>query len=313
MTLSLPKSIVVREVGPREGFQSEPLAVPVEKKVAFVDALSATGITSIQVTSLVNPKAVWQHADAEEVMARVTRRPGVELAVLVPNVRGAQRAATVNADEWSIMLSASDAHARANSNATFEEALQRTAQVVELGREAGVRLRGGTSMGLGDPAEGRIPEERLTRIVRNYVALGVTEVGMADTAGMADPGHVYRTMSHLIEQFPEVTFKLHLHDTRGLGLANVIAGMAAGVRVFDSSVGGLGGCPFVPGASGNICTEDLVHMCHQMGTETGVDLDALLQIADTLPDLVGHQGRSPLSSAGTVDQLMERTLQAVRA
>jgi hydroxymethylglutaryl-CoA lyase len=279
--------------------------------VALVDALSATGITSIQVTSFAHPKAVPQMADAAEVMLGIARRPGVEFAVLIPNAKGAERAAKVRADEWSIMFSASESHNRVNAKATLEDAFARMAEIAELGRAQGVRLRGGMSMGLGCPFEGRIPLERLVRIVEAYRALGVKEIGMADTAGVADPRHVYETSGEMIARFPDVTFKLHLHNTRGLGLANALAGMAAGIRIFDSSIGGLGGCPFVPGATGNIATEDLVHMCDRMGIETGVDLDALLEITRGLPDLVGHGIPGSVAFAGRADKRVDLALAKV--
>lgn len=307
----LPSSIVVREVGPRDGLQNEARLIPTPDKIVLVDRLSAAGLTSIQVTSFAHPKAVPQMADAEEVMRGITRRAGVEFAVLVPNAKGAERAACIQADEWSIMFSASESHNRVNAKATLEEAFDRMAEIAALGRVHGVKLRGGMSMGLGCPFEGRIPLARLIRIVEAYRALGVTEIGMADTAGVADPRHVHDTAGELVARYPDVTFKLHLHNTRGLGLANALAGMAAGIRVFDSSIGGLGGCPFVPGATGNIATEDLVHMCDRMGIATGVNLDALLDIARGLPTLVGHDIPSALALAGSAEKRVDMAMARV--
>lgn len=308
---SLPPKITVREVGPRDGLQNEPVFVPTSAKIDLVNALSATGVTSIQVTSMVHPKAVPQLADAELLMAGIQRPAGVEFAILVPNMKGAERAKGANADEWSIMLSASEQHSRVNANASLDEALLRVAEIAEFGRASGVRLRGGMSMALGCPFEGRIPHDRLVKIVQAYLAAGVTEVGMADTAGVASPLHVYETCSRMIEQFPDVTFKLHLHDTRGLAMTNVLAGMMAGITIFDSSVGGLGGCPFVPNATGNLATEDLVHFCDLMGIETGLNLARLIEIAHGLPALVGHDISSKLALAGPADRLVDIALAKV--
>ncbi|MGH3320843.1 MAG: hydroxymethylglutaryl-CoA lyase [Streptosporangiaceae bacterium] len=296
---ALPSAVRIREVGPRDGLQAEGPFVPTEKKVALVDGLSRTGVATVQATSFVHPRAVPQMADAAEVMAGITRVPGVTYSVLVPNPRGAERARALGADEWDLMLSVTDAHSRSNANRGTWEALDRLAPVVEMARADGVCVVGGMATALGCPFEGRVPYERVRDVARAYRDLGVTNLSVADTVGVADPALVHSTMARLGEDFPDATLSLHLHDTRGMALANLVAGLRAGVAVFDASVGGLGGCPFAPGASGNVATEDVVHMLHLMGVDSGVDLDAMLELArEAVPDAVGHPADSAVARAG---------------
>lgn len=301
--MNLPESVEIHEVGPRDGLQNEKEFIPTERKVAIVDALSRTGVESIQVTSVVHPKAVPQHADAEEVMAKIERREGVRYTVLVPNLRGAERAVPMRADEWELMLSVTDSHSRANANRSTEEALRGMEPVVALARESGVEVAGGMATALGCPFEGKVPFERVAYVVEAYYEMGVRRVGVADTVGVADPRLVYETLSGLAERFPDVRFVLHLHNTRGIALANVLAAMQAGVRDFDSSVGGTGGCPFAPGATGNVSTEDLAHMLGLMGVRTGVDLDAMLAVARDVQETLGHPLESAVLRAGRSDEL----------
>lgn len=301
--MNLPESVEIHEVGPRDGLQNEKEFIPTERKVAIVDALSRTGVESIQVTSVVHPKAVPQHADAEEVMAKIERREGVRYTVLVPNLRGAERAVPMRADEWELMLSVTDSHSRANANRSTEEALRGMEPVVALARESGVEAAGGMATALGCPFEGKVPFERVAYVVGAYYEMGLRRVGVADTVGVADPKLVYETLSGLAERFPDVRFVLHLHNTRGIALANVLAAMQAGVRDFDSSVGGTGGCPFAPGATGNVSTEDLAHMLGLMGVRTGVDLDAMLAVARDVQETLGHPLESAVLRAGRSDEL----------
>lgn len=301
--MNLPESVEIHEVGPRDGLQNEKEFVPTEKKVAIVDALSRTGVESIQVTSVVHPKAVPQLADAGEVMAKIERREGVRYTVLVPNLRGAERAVPMEADEWELMLSVTDSHSRANANRSTEEALRGMEPVVVLARENGVEVAGGMATALGCPFEGKVPFERVAYVVEAYHAMGVRRVGVADTVGVADPKLVYETMSGLAERFPDVRFGLHLHNTRGMALANVLAAMQAGVRDFDSSVGGTGGCPFAPGATGNVSTEDLVHVLELMGVKTNVNLDATLDVAREVREVLRRPLESAVLRAGRSDEL----------
>ncbi len=295
LPFELPQRVTVHEVGPRDGFQLEPTLITVDDKVAVVDALSATGLSRIQVTSFVRADAVPQLADGAEVMERITRAPGVEYDVLVPNLKGAERALAVGATTWETMLSTTDAHSRANSNRPTREAFDRLRPVFQLARDhPEVTVVGGMATALACPFEGYPPFERLAEVAGLYAEAGVHHLTVADTAGLADPARVFDVSRRLREEFPDMTVTLHLHNTRGLGIANVLAGLAAGVTDFDTSVGGLGGCPFVPGATGNIATEELVHLLALLGVDTGVDLDRLLEVTRAMVvPLVEH----PLESA----------------
>jgi hydroxymethylglutaryl-CoA lyase len=301
----LPNAIEVNEVGPRDGFQAEDEFIPTGRKVVIIDALSRTGVAAIQVTSVVHPKAVPQLADAEEVMALIERVPGVRYTVLVPNLRGAERAVPMNADGWELMLSVTDSHSRSNANRSTDEALKGMEPVVALARENGVEVTGSMATALGCPFEGRVPFERVLYVAEAYRAMGVSHVSVADTVGVADPRLVFETISGLRERLPDVRFGLHLHNTRGMALANVLAALQAGVTEFDSSVGGLGGCPFAPGATGNVSTEDLVHMLALMGVRSGVDLDAMLAVAREVRKVVGHPLESAVARAGKASDLHE--------
>jgi hydroxymethylglutaryl-CoA lyase len=296
---------VINEVGPRDGFQAEDGFIPTGRKVEIIDRLSRTGVASIQVTSVVHPKAVPQLADAEEVMARIERVPGVRYTVLVPNLRGAERAVAVEADGWELMLSVTDSHGRSNANRSTAEALRGLEPVVALAGEVGVEVTGSMATALGCPFEGRVPFERVLQVARAYREMGVSRLSVADTVGVADPLLVYATMSGLKENLPDVELGLHLHNTRGMALANVLAALQAGVASFDSSVGGLGGCPFAPGATGNVATEDLVHMLDLMDIRSGVDLDAVLAVARGVREVVGHPLESAVLQAGRASDLYE--------
>lgn len=279
LPFDVPERVTIQEVGPRDGFQLEPGVISTPDKIAIIDALSATGVPRVQVTSFVRPDAVPQLTDAAEVMAGYTPSPGVEYSVLVPNLKGAERAQQTDAACWELMLSSTDAHSIANSNRPTAEAFDRLRPVIEAGLAQGKHLVGGMATSLGCPFEGRTPFERVAWVVGLYAEAGVSHVTLADTAGLADPAHVHEISSRLRQEFPQVRVTLHLHNTRGLGIANVIAGLQAGITDFDSSVGGLGGCPYAPGATGNIATEELVHLLDLLGVPTGVDLDALTRIA----------------------------------
>lgn len=305
---NLPKRIEIREVGPREGVQSEKVIPSTEEKIAFINGLMKTGITRIQVGSYVHPKYVPQMADIEDVVAGIDRPDGVEIAVLVPNVKGAERAMKAHAHEWNLMFSVSESHSKANSGASMMDVLQRMDVLVDMAKEAGAYVTGAMGTSLGCPFEGRIPRERLYMVVETYLKMGVTRIGISDTAGMADPLLVYDTCHDLHTRYPEVQFKLHLHNTRGMGLANVIAGMQAGITSFDASVGGLGGCPFVPGAAGNIPTEDLVHMLHMMGIDTGIQIPKVLEMSKRASEIFQHPINSFISKAGTSEDLHDFAL-----
>lgn len=290
-------------MGPRDGLQMEAVFVPTDTKVEMVNRLARSGVAAVQVTSLVHPRAVPQLTDAEEVMSRIDRVPGVRYTVLVPNLRGAERAVPLAADEWELMLSVSEAHSRSNSNRSVGDALKAMEPVVRLARESGVEVRGGMATALGCPFEGRVTREQIMHVVEAYYDMGVRRIGVADTVGVADPRHVYETLCALRERFPDVQLGLHLHNTRDMALANLLAGLQAGVTEFDTSIGGLGGCPFAPGATGNLCTEDAVHMLQLMGVDTGADLDALIETARWMQGIVSHRLESAVLRAGKSETL----------
>ncbi len=302
-SLETPKTVEIHEHGPRDGFQAEERFIPTDTKVAVIDALSETGVASIQVTSLVHPKAVPQLSDAEEVMARITRVPSVRYTVLVPNLRGAERAVPLEADGWELMLAVTDSYSLSNANRKTEEALRGLEPVVEMAKEAGVELIGSMSTALVCPYEGPVPLERVLYVAEAYYQMGVKTLSVADTVGAADPLLVYATMSTLKRALPEVNFGLHLHNTRGMALANVLAALQAGVTSFDTAVGGLGGSPFAPNATGNVATEDLVHMLDLMQVGSGVDLDQILSVSQEVGKVVGHALESAVSRAGKASDL----------
>ncbi|HZU16875.1 MAG TPA: hydroxymethylglutaryl-CoA lyase [Candidatus Dormibacteraeota bacterium] len=300
----LPPEVTIREVGPRDGFQMERTFIPTERKVEIIDALARTGLREIEVTSFVHPRAVPQLADAEEVVARLRRVRGVRYSALVPNQRGAERAIEAGVDGINVVVSVTESHSLSNTRMTPEAAMEQAGRVARLCREAGLGASIGFATALGCPFEGIPPYRAVARLVGRAVEdLGYSEVSIADTVGMANPRLVRETMERLCADFSEVAFGLHLHNTRNMGLANLMAGLEAGVTRFDGSVAGLGGCPFAPGASGNVATEDALNMLHEMGVETGVRLDRYLEVARRVRDLVGHADSGVLE-AGPSSKLL---------
>ena len=298
-----PPSVQICEVGPRDGFQIEPEVIPTEAKIAIVDRVSASAVRRIQVTSFVSPKAIPQLRDAEEVIAGIRRRPGTVYSALVPNERGAQRALDAGVDELDTVLSASDSHNLANVNMPTAESLERLQAVIGAAQRAGVPVIAGISTAFGCPFEGEVPLERLEWIVDELAGRqGVKGVCLADTTGMANPLQVKQTFERLMPRHPGIEWHLHTHDTRAMALPNIIAAMEAGVTRFDASIGGVGGCPFAPGASGNGCTEDIVHCLHAMGVQTEIDLDALIETARYAQDVIGHELPGQVLKAGTADR-----------
>jgi len=290
--------LIVQEVAPRDGLQIEPMWVATEDKIKLIDQLSLAGFSRIEAGSFVSPKAIPALRDGEEVFRGITRCPGVVYVALIPNVKGAQRALAARADELNLVLSASQSHNRANMRMSREQSLAGFAEVVELARGTSVSLNGTVATTFGCPFEGRIDEKVVLGLVDAYQRLGLQGVTLADTTGMANPRQVYGLVRRVLEQLPADALTLHFHNTRGLGLSNVLAAYEAGARRFDAALGGLGGCPFAPGASGNICTEDLVNLCEEMGIATGLDLPRLLDLSRTLPALLGHEMPGQVAKAG---------------
>ncbi len=300
--MKLPARVTLCEVGPRDGFQIEPDFIPTDLKVEVVDLLSEAGLPRIEVTSFVHPKAVPQLRDAEEVMARIRRRPGTRYAALVPNDKGAVRAVDAGVDEIHTVVSASESHNLANVNMTVAESIEKLRAVMQVAERARVPVACGISTSFGCPFEGRTPLDRLESVVARLVDLGARAIGLADTTGMANPRQVARTFEHLMPRFPGIEWTLHTHDTRAMAIPNIMAAMECGVTHFDASIGGLGGCPFAPGASGNVCTEDLVHCLHAMEIETGIDLDRLVAAARRVQDVVGRPLPGQIIKAGPWDR-----------
>ncbi|WP_250526643.1 hydroxymethylglutaryl-CoA lyase [Caballeronia sp. GAWG2-1] len=290
--------LLVQEVAPRDGLQIESKWVETADKIALIDGLSACGFTRIEAGSFVSPKAIPALRDGESVFKGIERQEGVIYVALVPNVKGAQRALDANADELNLVMSASQTHNRANMRMSCEASLEGFGDIVALAQGTKAMLNATVATAFGCPFEGHIDEDRVVSIVRAYRELGIDGITLADTTGMANPRQVARLVTRVLEQVPASALTLHFHNTRGLGLANVLAAYNAGARRFDAALGGLGGCPFAPGASGNICSEDLVNMCDEMGIPTGVDLQKLITLSRTLPALVGHDVPGQIAKAG---------------
>jgi hydroxymethylglutaryl-CoA lyase len=287
--------ISIREVGPRDGLQNE-APVPTEAKVALLDALSATGVGRIEAVSFVHPKAIPQMADADQVWAAATRAPGVRYSALVPNSRGAQRALAAGFTELEVVVSASDTHNRANLNRSTAESLADISSLIKLVHDAGGSVEVIVATSFGCPYEGDVPPGKVAAIAERVRADGADRLAYGDTTGMATP----RRVRELLAAVPrdDRPLLLHFHDTRGTGLANILTALDLGVTEFDASVGGLGGCPYAPGASGNVATEEVVHMLHDMGLSTGIDLDRLIGAAELAERIVGRTLPSGVLRAG---------------
>ena len=293
----LPAAISVREVGPRDGLQNED-PVPTQAKIELIDRLSGTGVQRIEAVSFVRPEAIPQMADADEVWEGIERAASVRYSALVPNLRGAARALDSGLAEIEAVVSASDTHNRKNVNRGTAESLDDIAQIIALAHERGATCQVIVSTAWGCPYEGDVPVERVVATAGRALADGADTVSFGDTTGMATPGRVQRLIGEFRAAYPEAQLNLHFHNTRGTGLANVLAALELGVADFDASVGGLGGCPYAPGATGNIATEELVHMVEDMGVGTGIDLAALIDAAADAERIIGRQLPSQVLRAG---------------
>ncbi len=293
----LPRSISLREVGPRDGLQNED-PVPTEAKIELVDALSRTGVRRIEAVSFVHPRAIPQMADADQVWGSIARDPSIRYSALVPNLRGAVRALDNGCLEIETVVSASDTHNRANVNRSTAESLDEIAQVIAAAHDRGAVCHVTVSTAWGCPYEGEVPVARVLEVAKRAVADGADGLSYGDTTGMATPTRVTELVGETRMALPDTPLNLHFHNTRGTALANVYAALLLGVADFDASVGGLGGCPYAPGASGNVASEDLVHMVEDMGVATGVDLEALIEVARAAERMVGRQLPSQVLRAG---------------
>jgi hydroxymethylglutaryl-CoA lyase len=284
--IDVPLTIV--EVGPRDGLQNEPADVPTAAKIAFVDALSAAGTPVIEVSAFVNPKRVPQMADADRVFAGIARRPGTRYMALVPNQRGLERALAARVTDAAVFAAASETFSRHNINQSIDESFATYGPVAQDARAAGLGLRGYLSTAFGCPFEGDVPIARVVDLTRRLLDLGASHVAVSDTTGIAHPGQVRRALDALVPAVGADRLALHFHDTRGTALANVLAALDFGISTFDASAGGLGGCPFAPGASGNLATEDLLYMLNGLGVKTGVRLDDVVSASRALEPYIGH-------------------------
>jgi hydroxymethylglutaryl-CoA lyase len=293
----LPSRISVREVGPRDGLQNEQ-PVPTRAKVELINKLSSTGVQRIEAVSFVRPDAIPQMADADEVWRSISRAESVRYSALVPNLRGAGRALDAGLTEIEAVVSASETHNRKNVNRSTGESLDEIAAVISQAHSRGATCQVIVSTAWGCPYEGDVPVERVVQVAGRAVADGADCVSFGDTTGMATPGRVRRLVGEFRSACPETELNLHFHNTRGTGLANVLAALELGVADFDASVGGLGGCPYAPGATGNIATEELVHMVEDMGVATGIDLEAMIEAAADAERIIGRQLPSQVLRAG---------------
>ncbi len=293
--MQLPGSVEVVEVGPRDGLQNESVIVSTEDKIDLLKTLTEAGLKGFEATSFVSPRWIPQLADAAEVITGLPPVPGVTYAGLVPNERGYERAKAVGLSEVVLVISATEGHSRANLNRSVDEALAAIPELAQRGLADGIHVRVSVSTAFGCPFDGVPDIKRVLEIVQRVVAADIDEVTLCDTIGVANPRQVFETFNRVRHTHPNLKLGAHFHDTRGLALANVMAALDAGIRTFDASVGGLGGCPFAPGAAGNVATEDLVYMLSEMGIETGIDLERLLDVSDLVGRLVEHPVRARIN------------------
>lgn len=296
-------TVLIQEVSPRDGLQIEPRWIETAEKVRLIDVLSLAGFSRIEAGSFVSAKAVPGLRDGADVFAAIKRRPNTVYVALVPNRKGAERAVAARADEVNFVMSASETHNLVNMRMRHEDSLSALGDVVALAHGSGITVNATVATAFGCPFEGEQADEKVLGLVRRYLDYGVDGVTLADTTGMANPVQVAKLVSAALSQVPADRLTLHFHNTRGLGLVNVLSAYQAGARRFDASLGGLGGCPFAPGASGNVCAEDLVNLFHETGIETGLDLRALIALSRGLPALIGHEVPGQIAKAGLTTDL----------
>lgn len=304
------KRVFIQEVVTRDGFQAEPRFIPTEDKIRLINRLSHAGYAKIEVTSFTSPKAIPMLADAEAVMRGIDRVPGVEYTVLIPNLRGAERALAVGVDEFNLVMSVSETHNQSNLRMSRADSAKALGEVISLAHQSKVAVNISLSTSFGCPMSGMTPTHELMHWIDHFVNQGVRGISICDTTGMANPRQVTEICEQAQFKYPNTQWTLHFHNTRGMGLANALAAVQAGIVRFDSSLGGLGGCPYAPGATGNICTEELVHMLDLMGFKTHMNLDLLLECAADLRTLVDRPLPSQVLLAGKVDRLYDKICQS---
>ena len=295
--MPLPTRVKLVDVGPRDGLQNEKASIPTAVKVELIDRLSAAGLPAVEATAFVSPKWVPQMADNAEVMARITRRPGTRYPVLVPNLKGFEAAVAAGANEVAVFGAASESFSQRNTNCSIAESLARFEPVVAAARAAGIAVRGYVSCVLGCPYEGDVPAQKVAAVAERLFDMGCYEISLGDTIGVGTPGNARRMLQTVATRVPVDKLAGHYHDTYGQALVNIYASLEIGVAVFDSSVAGLGGCPYAKGATGNVATEDVVYMLHGLGIGTGVDLDALIDAGTFIANELGRPGNSRAARA----------------
>lgn len=303
---ALPSSVRVVEVGPRDGFQMEQDFIPTELKIEVIDVISAAGVSKIEATSFVSPTVIPQLADSSQVMESIERRPGTLYTALVPNLRGLERATQVRVDAVRLVVCATETYNKRNVGMSIDESLADCAAILEQAAQSGTAVEAVIAVAFGCPFEGAVEEAAVLRLAERFADLGIEELSIADSIGVANPRQMKRLMPRIQDAVPDVQLSLHLHDTRGLGLANVLAALEVGIDTFDSSIGGLGGCPITSASTGNISTEDLVHMCSEMGLETGVDLDQVRAASRRMEAFLKRRLPSRVLTAGSRAELFAR-------
>ena len=305
--MTLPERVTIVEVGPRDGFQVEPDFIPTEIKIEVVNAIANAGVPKIETSSFVHPKAVPQLADAAEVFAGIDRRPGTKYSALVPNLKGVERALEVGADAVRLVVTSTETYNKKNVGMSVDESLEVCRRILRRVENEPIAVEAVIALAFGCPFEGPVSPDRVSELAHRFVDMGVRELSIADSVGLGNPVAVASTMERLQSELPDIVFSLHLHDTRGLGLANAVAAMRVGIDTFDSSIGGLGGCPVFPDGAGNIATEDLANLCAEMGIETGVDIAAIQAVSRTMQKHLGRRLPSRVLLAGTPAQLYQET------
>lgn len=301
-----PQSVSIVEVGPRDGFQVEKAFIPTDLKIRVIDLLSEAGLKTIEATSFVNPKVIPQMADADEVMGRISRRPGTNYKVLVPNLKGAERAIAAKADALELVIVASESFNRKNVGMSVDQSIAAGAEIAAVAATHAVPLEVVIGTSFGCPIEGPVPEAQVERIARAVAAFGISRLSLADSIGAGNPNQVTRLVARIKGALPAMPLSLHLHNTRGLGLANALAGFEAGIDTFDSGLGGLGGCPVFPGATGNVATEDMVNLFEEMGVKTGVNLDKVREASRLMQQFLDRPLPSYILRVGTTAELFAK-------
>jgi hydroxymethylglutaryl-CoA lyase len=300
-----PDKVTICEVGLRDGLQNEKRIFSVEEKLQLLNVAVESGIKVIEVGSFVHPKAVPSMAGTDKLVQAMEKVDGVEYRVLVPNLKGVERAFASGIKKVKLTVSASEAHCINNFNKKPLEMMESFGSCVDFAAKNNMEVSGAISTSFGCPFQGKVPVEQVENVVRSFLKLGITELSMSDTTGMANPRQVFELGSYMVKTFPKVRWVMHFHNTRGMALANIVAGMQAGITIFDGAFAGMGGCPFAPGASGNVATEDVIHMLHEMGVNTGIDLEKAMATARLAQQLVGHQTESCVLKAGRCQDLVK--------